>query len=152
MPTDLKGLVLGPSGEILNLKPEAGVPAFEFPFKEDLPPGWQASVHVEQLTAAYKNDKKNLRVLLSISPKGEYDDPWIHLSVSKPSATPNHDQMMLCKRLFIGDAREAISIYPPKNRWVNTHQNCLHLWSPLDPRCRTWPKMEFMDDAGSLQI
>lgn len=143
------GIVLGPDGTQVN--PKSAFAEWGFPLAEDLPPGWKARVKIEQLVAAYSLPKRKLRVVLGIEAKlgSGY---WIHLSVSHAKATPSHKTMALCKKLFIGENREAIAIYPPKNRHVNIHDFCLHLWSPMDPRDRTWPKMEKMLKDGTLSI
>jgi len=123
-----------------------------FPLKEDLPPGWKANVDIEMLVAAYSNPKRKLRIILSIELKGKSEAAWIHLSVSHRSSTPSHATMSLCKKLFIGENREAIAIFPPRNRQVNIAGHCLHLWAPMDPHDRSWPKMEKMLPDGTFSI
>ncbi len=143
------GVVLGPDGSLL-VAPESDF-EFGFPDKEDLQTGWKAKVNTEELIAAYSLPKRKLRVLLGIEEK-LMSGYWIHLSVAHRSSTPSHKTMMMCKKLFIGEYREAIAVYPPKNRHVNLNDNVLHLWAPLDPRDRTWPKMEKTLPDGSLSI
>lgn len=146
------GVVLGPNGEQINKKP--GWSEWGFPDKEDLPPGWQARIEVEELIAFYQLKKRRLRVMLGIEEKrsGTASGHWLHLSVSHERATPSHKTMSMCKKLFIGDSREAIAIYPPKSRHVNIADHCLHLWAPLDPRDRSWPRMEKRLPDGTLSI
>lgn len=143
------GIVLAPDGSRANPIP---LDEWGFPNAEDLPPGWRAKVEIEQLAAAYSLPKRKLRVILGIESKRGAHGPWIHLSVSHRSSTPSHKTMAMCKKLFIGDNREAIAIFPPKNRHVNVAIHCLHLWAPMDPRDRTWPKMEKMLPDGTLCV
>lgn len=143
------GIVLAPDGSRANSVPRE---EWGFPDKEDLPPGWRANVNIEELVAAYSLPKRKLRVILGIEEKRGACGPWIHLSVSHRSGVPTHATMAMCKKLFIGENREAIAIFPPASRHVNIKANCLHLWSPMDPRDRTWPKMEKMLADGSLSI
>ncbi|KKN24886.1 hypothetical protein LCGC14_0890360 [marine sediment metagenome] len=143
------GIVLGPDGTQVN--PQSAWGEWGFPEKEDLPKGWRGNVVREELIGAYVLPKRKLRVMLGIEAKlgSGY---WIHLSVSHAKANPTHKTMAMCKKLFIGENREAIAIYPPANRHVNLNDFCLHLWSPMDPRDRTWPKMEKTLPDGTLSI
>ena len=143
------GIVLGPDGVQVN--PISNWSEWGFPLKEDLPPGWKTKVEIEQLIAAYSLPKRKLRVILGIEQKAN-SGYWIHLSVSHRNSIPTHNTMMMCKKLFIGENREAISIHPPKHRIVNMAKFCLHLWSPMDPKDRSWPKMEKKLGDGSLSI
>ena len=71
-----------------------------------------------------------LRVLIDCSQK-EDDRWWVHVSVSRATRTPTHEDMALVKRDFIGD-RYAYSIWPPTDKYVNIHAHCLHLWAMVD--------------------
>ena len=143
------GVVLAPDGSQANLVP---LQEWGFPEEEDLPPGWKANIEREQLIAAYSNPKRKLRIILGIELKGKSDSAWIHLSLSHRSSVPRHASMLMCNKRFIGKNREASAIYPTKNRHVNIAAKCLHLWAPMDPRDRSWPKMEKMMPDGTLSI
>ena len=144
------GIVLGPSGDPISVASKWD--EWGFPDEEDLPRGWRAKVQIDELVAAYSLPKRKLRIILGIEEKSHCNGPWIHLSVSHAKALPSHKTMMMCKELFIGDNREAIEIYPPKSRDIDAPDNCLHLWAPMDPRDRTWPKMETVLDDGTIII
>lgn len=53
---------------------------------------------------------------------------WHHVSVSLPDRLPTHDEMAYVKDQFIGQEREAYSVWAPLSRHVNDHKYCLHLW------------------------
>lgn len=56
---------------------------------------------------------------------------WVHVSVSRASRTPSHEDMAAVKRDFLGD-RYAYSVWPPAEKYVNIHAHCLHLWARAD--------------------
>ena len=139
-----QGIVLAPDGTRANVDPFYN---YRLPTEEDLPPGWSRKL-ASPTDAAYYNTKRKLRVLLSIMDCGTRGE-WVHVSYSHAKRTPNHDTTALVKKLFIGENREAISVFPPKSRYVNIMPHCLHLWAPLDPRDKRWPKFEkFIDGVG----
>lgn len=81
-----------------------------------------------------------LRVILDCEVKGD-GSPWMHVSVSRKSWTPTHEDMALVKSAFIGDDRYAYSVWPPKSEYVNIHAYCLHLWARADtPDGRVLPE------------
>lgn len=141
------GIVLLPNGTRANVDPFYN---YKIPDQEDLPPGWEARI-IGPNDAIYLCKKRKLHVVLSIITPDNWVGQWVHVSYSHPHRTPNHNITMVVKKLFVGENREALSIYPPASRYVNTHEHCLHLWSPLDPRDRMWPKFEHEID-GVLQI
>jgi hypothetical protein len=57
---------------------------------------------------------------------------WLHVSMSRQTRLPNYDDMKLVKRMFVGDDLAAYQCFPPAAQHVNLHENCLHLWAPLD--------------------
>lgn len=57
---------------------------------------------------------------------------WRHLSVSRRSRTPSHDDMVEAARAFLDPEKVTLNIFPPRSEWVNVHNHCLHLWQPLD--------------------
>jgi hypothetical protein len=69
-----------------------------------------------------------LRVLIDCGQK-EDGHWWVHVSCSRKSWTPTHDDMARVKRDFLGD-RYAYVVFPPQEQYVNIHAHCLHL------RCR----------------
>jgi hypothetical protein len=58
---------------------------------------------------------------------------WLHVSVSRRNQeVPSWAVMCEVKDLFIGHERTAIQVHPPREKWVNIHKGCLHLWCCLD--------------------
>lgn len=72
-----------------------------------------------------------LRVIVDCEIKTD-GSPWLHVSVSRKSWTPTHDDMALVKAAFIGEDRYAYSVWPPRSQYVNIHAHCLHLWARAD--------------------
>ena len=58
---------------------------------------------------------------------------WLHLSVSRERYIPSYSDLVDAKRTFIGDAHQAIQIFPRAERHVNIHPYCLHVWACLEP-------------------
>lgn len=56
---------------------------------------------------------------------------WEHVSVSLPSRCPNWPEMCYVKSLFWDEEETVMQLHPPKSRWINTHNFCLHMWKPL---------------------
>ena len=130
---------------------EGGMSEYMMPTSRELPPGWkwqQAGI----FDSMYYNQKKKLRVLLSIDDNMNTHGDWIHVSYSHPSKTPTHETTNYIRRHFIGEDRECISVFPPKERYVNIHLYCLHLWSPLDSLDITWPHFEKSVEGLGLSI
>jgi len=81
-----------------------------------------------------------LRILVDCEIKAD-GSPWLHVSVSRKTYTPTHDDMALVKKDFIGENRYAYSIWPPKSEYVNIMPYCLHLWARWDtPDGRVLPE------------
>lgn len=64
---------------------------------------------------------------------------WEHVSVSRRDRCPTWEEMCLVKRLFWEDEETVLQFHPPRSRYVNVSENCLHLWKqtgvehPLPP-------------------
>lgn len=72
-----------------------------------------------------------LRVLISVCL--ELDGlRWLHVSFSYKDRFPTWDDVGEVKRIFVGDDRAALQVFPRARDYVNHHPNCLHLWSCLD--------------------
>ena len=141
-----KGIVLAPNGRPASVDPFYN---YQLPTEEDLPMGWKANI-ASATQAAYHNKKRKLRVMLSVGALGTRGE-WIHVSYSHTNSTPNHKTAELVKKLFVGDNREAIANFPIKSRYVDS-RFWLHLWSPLDPRDKLWPRFENYIDGAGLAI
>lgn len=80
---------------------------------------------------ALREKDGGLRVIIDCEVKSDGFD-WIHISVSRKSWTPTHEDMVKVKQDFLGIDCYAYSIWPPEDMYVNIHSHCLHLWSRLD--------------------
>lgn len=103
-------------------------PGIEWEFH--CPHGWDIIGHWGY-GYSLRQSKGALRVFIDCTVKedGAY---WLHVSVSRKSWTPTHEDMALVKQAFIGDERYAYSVWPPLDKYVNIHKHCLHLWAKMD--------------------
>lgn len=119
------------------------VPGWEAP--RILPPSW-----IERRRgsdgAQYMNASARLAAILSCSIESD-GRAWLHLSVSHAQRIPTWGELRVCKEQFLGD-REAYSILPPRARYVNLHNNVLHLFALLDETATALP--DFTRGTGSL--
>ena len=99
-------------------------------FEFQCPKGWRFIMDWGE-GRAYGQIAGGLRVLIDCEVK-EDGNEWIHVSVSRKSWTPSHEDMALAKTAFIGPDRYAYAIYPPASKYVNIHPYCLHLWARAD--------------------
>ena len=54
-------------------------------------------------------------------------DKW-HLSIAHRSRYPTLDEIRDARYKFVPDDVTMAMIYPPKDEYVNLHNNCFHLW------------------------
>jgi len=58
---------------------------------------------------------------------------WVHVSVSRSNGqTPTWEGMSEVKEVFLGQERTALQVHPPREKYVNIHSGCLHLFCCLD--------------------
>ena len=57
---------------------------------------------------------------------------WEHVSVSLSKRTPNWREMCFIKEMFWDDEDCVVQYHPPRSDYVNNHDNCLHLWRPIN--------------------
>ena len=57
---------------------------------------------------------------------------WDHVSVSRPTRTPNWHEMEHVAALFFEDHEVAMQLHVPTADHVNNHPFCLHWWRPLE--------------------
>lgn len=71
-----------------------------------------------------------LRVLFS----GDYFDekPWLHVSLSYEKRLPSYNDLVEVKEIFIGTGRQAIQLFPSREKHINFHPYTLHLWCGLE--------------------
>lgn len=71
---------------------------------------------------------------------GGFGDAWEHVSVSHPFRCPTWGEMCRVKDLFWSGGETVLQFHPMQSEYVNTCENCLHLWKqakvnhPLPPR------------------
>ena len=85
--------------------------------------------------------------LIILASAGEYDDgkEWLHVSVSRKSRLPTYEELIRIKRDFIGDAKKAVFVLPEKEKHVNIHNYCLHLFYSAEN-----PLPDFTGGSGSI--
>lgn len=64
-------------------------------------------------------------------------DGWEHVSVSLPDRTPTWEEMHRVKRIFWDPEDVVIQYHPAESEYVNNHENCLHMWRPIDKEIPT---------------
>jgi hypothetical protein len=74
---------------------------------------------------------RDLKIIAS-SGDPTLDIYWEHVSVSLTNRPPNWEEMCFVKDLFWDAEEAAMQLHPPKSRWINNHNYCLHLWRPTN--------------------
>lgn len=120
------------------------VPGWEAP--RVLPSNWRESDRQRDGSARYVSANMSLIAILSCSIEAD-GRAWLHLSVSHRKRIPTHGEMRVVKELFLCD-REAYSVIPPRERYVNLHPNVLHLFALIDEKLAALP--DFTAGTGSL--
>lgn len=59
---------------------------------------------------------------------------WDHVSISLANRIPNWREMCFIKDMFFDPEDCVVQYHPPKNNYVNIHNNCLHLWKPQNEK------------------
>ena len=57
---------------------------------------------------------------------------YVHFSLARTDRIPTWMELVEAKELFLGSDTYAIAVIPPRSRYVNIHNFCLHLWVSLD--------------------
>lgn len=94
-------------------------------------PGWEYVSSWPEDGAIYANRTLGLKVIVSQGKEADGRE-WVHASLSRRSRMPTYEDMALVKRLFIGEEKKAIQIFPPGSEHVNIHNFCLHLFHCVD--------------------
>jgi hypothetical protein len=110
-----------------------------------LPPFWDLVQRGDD-GAWYRNDAAGLAVALSVGKEAD-GRFWLHLSISHRARLPRWSELVEAKELFLGN-REAYQVVPPRERYVNIHPNCLHLFALLDVAAAALP--DFTRGTGCL--
>jgi hypothetical protein len=71
-------------------------------------------------------------VAVIMSGSWENGEKWLHVSLSRKWKMPSYGDIALVKRVFIGDDKKAIMVFPERKYHVNIHNFCLHLWHCVD--------------------
>ena len=58
---------------------------------------------------------------------------WLHVSMSRAKYIPSYEDLADVKRTFVTESFQAVQVFPRKERHVNIHPYCLHLWACLEP-------------------
>lgn len=70
--------------------------------------------------------------LAILATSGDDRVAWEHVSVSRSDRTPTWEEMDRVKRLFWDGDETVMQLHVRRDRHVNLHENCLHLWRPID--------------------
>ncbi|MGL5714018.1 MAG: DUF7694 domain-containing protein [Paraclostridium sp.] len=55
-----------------------------------------------------------------------------HVSISHPKRDPNWKEIKHCRYELMNPNATVAQILPPKERYVNAHNHCFHLWEIRD--------------------
>ena len=66
---------------------------------------------------------------------------WEHVSVSSRHKIPSWKTMCAIKDLFFEEEEVVMQLHPKKSEYVNNHENCLHLWRPINQEIPTPPSL-----------
>lgn len=56
---------------------------------------------------------------------------WEHVSVSLPHRCPTWEELEYVKSLWWKDSETVMQLHVPRERHINCHPFCLHLWKPV---------------------
>jgi hypothetical protein len=72
--------------------------------------------------------------LLIIASPGDAHEgiPWEHVSVSTRHRVPYWKEMCFVKDLFWDEEDAVVQFHPPRSKYVNNCERCLHLWRPMN--------------------
>ena len=92
-----------------------------FNWKPVQPAGWKLEEGMKYV-GAWAEPNHHLRVLISM------DEGLWHLSISHPKRYPTWDEIYEARYRFIPEAVQMVMHLPPRQEYVNVHQNCFHLF------------------------
>jgi hypothetical protein len=74
----------------------------------------------------------DLKLMVSDGTDWPFDAPaWEHVSVSTRSRTPNWREMEYVRSLCWADDELVLQFSVPRQKHINLHPYCLHLWRPI---------------------
>lgn len=94
-----------------------------------LPNGWK-KLQKTNISPVCFAGSKGIKVMVSVMIE-EDEEAWMHVSMSHRDRLPTYDEMKTVKRIFIGNDKDAIQLFPKAGNHVNAHPYCLHLWCCL---------------------
>jgi len=95
--------------------------------------------------------RNGLRVIIDCEEKSD-GKRWVHVSFSRAKWIPSHQDTSMVKDAFIGEGRYAYTVFPPSDRYVNIHQNCLHLWASCEGDGRVLPEFSGQIEGVGVSI
>ena len=81
----------------------------------------------QELVGIYQELKWNLRVIVS------KDQGFWHISISHPKRYPTFDEIKAARYDLVPDEANMAMFFPSKNKYVNVHPNCFHLYEVKEP-------------------
>ena len=51
-----------------------------------------------------------------------------HLSIAHPNRYPTYDEIKEARYKFLPNEATMAMLFPPKEEFINLHNNCFHLW------------------------
>jgi hypothetical protein len=84
--------------------------------------GWTELPCPMPLPGARAFQRGSIRALVS-----KDDGSW-HISVSHPYRYPKWDEIRQARYDLIPNEAFMVMVLPPKEEYVNIHENCFHLW------------------------
>lgn len=85
-------------------------------------------------STAFYRAKNGLTVLCGREPAGHRGMLLWHLSVAHPTRYPTWEELKELRYQLCPDEITMGVLFPPKDQWVNLHDNCFHLWEVGDKR------------------
>lgn len=98
-------------------------------------PGWcEVSARVQGTPMEGQRCFEHLDGRTVIVSVGPHDGRWwLHVSMSRRKYIPSYSDLADVKRVFVGEDRQAVQVFPRRERHVNIHPYALHLWACLEP-------------------
>ena len=69
-----------------------------------------------------------LTVMAGTEPEG------FHLSISHPRRYPSWEEICEARDAFTPADKTFVQLLPPREAWVNVHENCFHLWESKEDK------------------
>ena len=84
-------------------------------------------------------------IILARARAYDHGTDWLHVSARRNSSLPTYEELTRIKRDFIGDDKKAVFVLPEKEKHVNIHNCCLHLFDSAAN-----PLPDFTGGSGSI--